>query len=124
MRAILGCAVVLGLACAATAGGQAKIDAKKLVGKWELVPEKDKKDKAVPTLVEFGANAKVSFTIGVAGQEVKVDGTYKLESDKLSVQLKYGDKDIKETLTVKKLTDDELVTEDSKSKTETLKRKK
>src|SRR5262245_11185346 len=112
MRAILGCAVVLGLACAASAGGQAKIDAKKLIGKWELVPEKDKKEKGPPTLIEFGPNSKVLFTVGVAGQEVKVEGTYKLESDKIAVQMKLGDKDIKETLTIKKLTDDELVTED------------
>jgi len=124
MRAILGCAVVLGLVCAANAGGQGKIDTKKLVGKWELVPDKDKKEKGPPTVIEFGANAKVSFIVGVAGQEVKVDGTYQLESDKIAVQMKLGDKDIKETLTIKKLTDDELVTEDSKSKIETLKRKK
>jgi uncharacterized protein (TIGR03066 family) len=136
MRTVLGCAAVLLLACGTTVAGQAKIDAKKLVGKWEPVAEKepgdpkdkkDKKEKAPPgpaMLVEFAANNKMTMTVTDAGKEIKVEGTYKLEADKLSVQMKLRDKEVTETLTVKKLTDDELVTEDSKNKTETLKRKR
>ena len=59
-----------------------------------------------------------------AGRDFRVPGTYKLEGDKLSVEMKVADKEVKETLTVKNLTDSELVTEDSKGKTETLKRKR
>ncbi len=139
MRAILGCVAVLALACGATTlAGQAKLDAKKLVGKWEPAPEKiDKKNKKdknedktppapppIPTIIEFSADGKLSMTVGEPGKDYRVDGTYKLDSDKLSVSLKVADKEIKETLTIKKLTDDELVTEDSKNKIEALRRKR
>jgi uncharacterized protein (TIGR03066 family) len=124
MRTVLGCVTILALACAATAAGQGKIDAKKLVGKWEPVPDKDKKDKLPGLLIEFMADGKVAMTVGGPGAEYKAEGTYKLEADKLAVTLKVGDKEAKDTLTVKKLTDDELVTEDSKGKVETLRRKK
>jgi uncharacterized protein (TIGR03066 family) len=125
MRAILGCAAVLALACGVTvAGGQAKVDAKKLVGKWSPAPDKDKKDKQVAMTIEFTADGKVSMTVGAAGAEYKAEGTYKLAADKLTVQMKVGDTEAKDTLTIKKLTDDELTTEDSKGKVEALKRKK
>jgi uncharacterized protein (TIGR03066 family) len=130
MRTVLGGAAVFLLACGAAVAGQAKIDAKKLIGKWEPAHEKDakdKKDKAPPgpaMIIEFAANNKMSMTVTDAGKDFKVEGTYKLEADKLSVQMKVRDKEVTETLTVKKLTDDELVTEDSKNKTETLKRKR
>src|SRR6188472_1160352 len=101
MRTVLGCAVVFALACGATlAAGQAKIDAKKLVGKWEPAHEKekekdkDKKDKAPPasagpaTLIEFTADGKMSLTVTEAGRDFRVPGTYKLEADKLTVEMK------------------------------------
>ena len=124
MRRVLGCAAVLVLACAATAVAQPKVDAKKLVGKWEPIPDKDKKEKLSGLLIEFTADGKVAMTVGGPGAEYKAEGTYKLEADKLSVTLKVGDKEAKDTLTVKKLTDDELTTEDSKGKEEKLKRKR
>src|SRR5215207_6905132 len=104
MRRVLGCAAILALACAATAVAQPKIDAKKLVGKWEPVPDKDKKDKLPGLLIEFTADGKVAMTVGVPGGEARVEGTYKLEADKLAVVMKAGDKEAKDTLTVKKLT--------------------
>lgn len=146
MRAVLGCAAGLALACGATLAGQAKIDAKFLAGRWEPVPEaepkpdpKDKKDKKEPKdkpppgpamVVEFAADPKtptegrMTMTVTDAGKEHRAEGTYKLEGDKLSVQLKLGEREVKETLTITKLTADELVTQDSKNKTESLKRKK
>ena len=124
MRTILGCAAILALACGATAAGQAKVDAKKLVGKWEPAPEKDKKEKPPAMVIEFTADGKVSMTVGAAGAEYKAEGSYKLDADKLSVTLKVGNQEAKDTLTVKKLTDEELTTEDSKGKVEALKRKR
>ena len=123
MRTMLGCLTIFALACAATvAAGQAKIDEKKLIGKWEPVPDKDKKEKLSGLVIEFMAGGKV--TMAVAGAESRAQGTYELKADKLAVTLKVGDREEKDTLTVKKLTDDELVTEDSKGKAETLKRKR
>jgi uncharacterized protein (TIGR03066 family) len=123
MRVILGCVAVLALAVAATAAGQAKVDAKLLVGKWEQAPDKDKKEKPPAMVIEFTADGKLSMIVGDTGKEFRVDGKYTLEVDKLAVVLKLADKEIKETLTVKKLTSTELVTEDSKNKTETLRKK-
>jgi uncharacterized protein (TIGR03066 family) len=122
MRRVLGCTAVLVLACAATAVAQPKIDAKKLVGKWEPVPDKDKKEKLSGLLIVFTDDGKV--TMAVAGAESRAQGIYELKADKLAVTLKVGDREEKDTLTVKKLTDDELVTEDSKGRAETLRRKR
>jgi uncharacterized protein (TIGR03066 family) len=54
----------------------------------------------------------------------KVEGTYKLESDKLEMALTMDGKETKETITITKLTDDEFVGKDSKGKEEKLKRVK
>ncbi len=138
MRAVLGSVVVLALACGTTvrAGQPAKLDANKLIGKWEPVPEKvdKKKDKKEedktpagpplpPTVIEFTKDGKLFVTVGEAGRDYRLDGTYQLAADKLIVSFKLPDKEVKETLTVKKLTDAELVTEDSKNQIETLRRK-
>jgi uncharacterized protein (TIGR03066 family) len=120
MRAILGCAAVLVLACAAAAQEKKdeKFDAKKLIGKWETG------DKKSTVVIEFAAEGKMTLTAGEPGKEIKAEGTYKLDGDKLDVSLKFMGEEQKEKLTIKKLTDTELVTEDSKGKSETLKRKK
>jgi len=143
MRLILGAALVLALACGTTLAGQGKVDGSKLAGKWEPVPEKandkdkdkdkDKKEKA-PTgpamVIEFTPDGKmpamgaVIMTVSSGGNDLRVEGKYQLMADKLTVKMKVGDKDVNETLTVKKLTDTELVTEDSKQKSETLRRKR
>ena len=123
MRTVLGCVAVVALACGVSVAGQGKVDVKKLVGKWAPVPEKDKKDKPPAMTLEFTADGKVSITAGPPGAEQRADGTYTLTGDKLAVQLKIDNADLKETLTIKKLTDTELTTEDSTGRAETLKRK-
>src|SRR5262245_16474964 len=89
MRAILGCAV-LALACAGTAAQEKKDDkkdesgnAKKLIGKWETG------DKKAPVLIEFAAEGKMTLMAGEPGKEIKAEGTYKLDGDKLDVSLKF-----------------------------------
>ena len=54
MRIVLGCALVVVMACGATAADE-KIDAKKLVGKWE---PKEKKEKG-NFVVEFQKDGKI-----------------------------------------------------------------
>ncbi|MCE9563574.1 MAG: hypothetical protein K8U57_16150 [Planctomycetes bacterium] len=143
MRLILGSALVMALCGATLAGQAAKVDGKLLAGKWEQTPDKvdtkkdkeDKEKKAPPPagpamVIEFTPNEKMplmgtmSVTVTDAGKDFKVDGKYTLAADKLTVEMKLGDKDVKETLTIKKLTDSEFVTEDSKQKTENLRRKR
>ncbi len=125
MRTILGCVTVLVLASGATVFAQAKIDAKKIIGRWEPVPEKDKKAPIGPGMVvEFTDKGAISMAIMDGGKDLRFEGKYTLAQDKLSIELKLGEKEIKETLTIKSLNDMELITEDSKGKAETLRRKR
>jgi uncharacterized protein (TIGR03066 family) len=121
MRTILGCVTMFAMTCGLAAADD-QVDLSKLIGKWELTEAK----KGQALTLEFAANKKISVTVGHPGEEVKIEGTYEVseKTNKLSVALKVSDQDIKEALTIKRLTDDELVTEDSKGKTGTMKRKK
>jgi uncharacterized protein (TIGR03066 family) len=123
MRAILGfgLAVLLVISAGVTAQdtkGTKKdtIDTKKLIGTWE---PKELPAGATAT-VEFTKDGKliVSFTFG--GKSDKVEGTYKLDGVKLSVDLK----EKKETSTITKLTDEELALKDDKGKEEAFKKHK
>jgi uncharacterized protein (TIGR03066 family) len=109
--------VVLALACGATA---ADIDGKKLVGKWE--PKTPKKGEDLK--MEFTKDGKLLLTGNQGGKEEKIEGTYKLDGDKLSFKLKIGDVSIDETVTITKLTDDELEGKDKDGKVEAFKKVK
>jgi uncharacterized protein (TIGR03066 family) len=118
MRALLGfgLAVLLVVSAGVSAQDKDKVDGKKLIGKWEpttLPP-------GAKAVIEFTKDNKlvVSFTIG--DKTEKIDGTYKLDGNKLMVDLK----DKKETNTVTKLTDEDLVVKDEKGKEEAFKRLK
>jgi uncharacterized protein (TIGR03066 family) len=116
MRAILG-GTLLALAVCAGAPAEDKkdaIDAKKLVGKWE--PKEKPKDRTL--LIEFTKDGKVTFTGSEGGKEMKAEGTYKVDGDKLTLDVKYGDKERKMTRIVSRLTDTELVSKEEGGKTE------
>ena len=53
-----------------------KVDAAKLVGKWELTKSSDE---SAPkgAMVEFTKDNKVTITFDANGKEVKLEGTYK-----------------------------------------------
>jgi uncharacterized protein (TIGR03066 family) len=122
MRMFIGAALLFSCATFAGAAGQDKdkdkdkVELKKLMGKWE---PKDGK-----IVIEFADKGKLVMTVDINGKSEKIEGTYKLEGTKLDVVINFLGKEQKETLTVKKLTDAELTTTDSKGKEETLKRKK
>ena len=120
MRTITGALVILAFCSFTTASGQDKekdkIDGKKLMGKWE--PKEGK------VVIEFADKGKLTLSVDADGKAQKFDGSYKLDGNRLEIAIMILDKEQKETLTVKKLTDEELVTTDSKGKDETLKRKK
>ena len=124
MRAILGCGLAAILILTAAVGAEdkkeEKIDGKKLLGKWEPGEAK----KGADVVIEFLKDGKLAITANAAGKEFKVDGTYKLTGNKLELAMSFMGQDKTDTATVLKLTDDELVTEDSKGKKETLKRLK
>ena len=119
MRVLFGCvlaALAVGFGPDA-AGREEKIDAKKLVGKW--TGESESTGETV--VMEFTKDGKLKIT-SKAKKEIQLNGTYTVDGDKLMVTLKAGDQEFKETLTIVKLTDDELVTKDSKGKKDTFER--
>lgn len=116
MRVLTGC--VLGVLLVASAGlSQEKVDDKKIVGKWEPTEGLPPGAKAT---VEFTKDGKLLINFSFGDKAEKIEGTYKLEGNKLSVDLK----EKKETSTVTKLTDEDLFLKDEKGKEEKFKRLK
>ncbi len=122
MRTLFGCTAMLVCFLTASAGwADEKIDVKKLVGKWE--PSDAKKD--VKVVLEFTKDGKLSVTADAAGEQVIVSGSWKLDGNKLTLEMKSGENEIKDTVTIKKLTDNVLEAEsDSKKRLEKFKRVK
>ncbi len=119
MRVFLSANVLLAFAGFTSAGEETKFDAKKLIGKWELAKPKDGTPK---TVVEFAEKGKLTLEVTVGDKVQKIEGTYKLDGNKLDLALTVGDKEMKETFTVSKLTDDEMTSKDSRGKEDTLKK--
>jgi uncharacterized protein (TIGR03066 family) len=119
MRTLIGAGLVLMLACG-TAFAEEKFDAKKLVGKWE--PTAPKKGDAM--VMEFTKDGKVIVTGSLDGKEVKIEGTYKLDGEKLSFKLTFNTETVDESVTITKLTDDELEGKDKKGEVEAFKKVK
>ena len=124
MRTLIGVGMVLALACGVTAADD-KIDGTKLLGKWE--PKDPKKGEEF--VMDFLKDGKLSVTGTLDGKLQTLDGTYKLDGAKLSFELKVKGADgkveeIKEVVTLTKLTDDEMEGKDKEGKVEALKRVK
>lgn len=116
-------ALALGALIVVTAGfGTAADDdnAKKIVGKWEVT--KSGSDLPTGSTVEFTKDGKL--TAIVKGDDTKIEGTYKVEKDKLSVKLKVGDQSVEETVTITKLSDTELELKDKDAKVDVFKKAK
>ena len=76
------------------------------------------------TVIEFRKDDKMTITTTVKGKELKIDCTYKVEGNKLTVTSKPGEEVIVQTRTISKLTDTEMVSADEKGKEDTLVRMK
>jgi len=115
---------VLGACLIAFAGPASAQDdhAKKIVGAWEVA--KTTGDLPAGTTVEFQKDGKIAIVIKEADKDMKLDGTYKVEKDKLNVTITVMGQKHEESLTIKKLTDDALELEDKDKKVETFKKKK
>ena len=124
MRVLIGMGVVLavtgGLVAAEKKEEKEKIDGAKLVGKWE--PKEPKKGEEF--VMEFTKDGKMIVAGTLDGKPQKLEGSYKLAGDKLSFELKASGETIKETITLLKLTDDELEGREKDGRVEVLKRAK
>lgn len=121
MRTGFGVALVVVLAVGTGGSADEKdtpVDAKKLVGRW--VPQDGKKDTSV--VIEFTAGGKLVITTTADSKTEKYEGTYKVAANKLVIAMKVRDAEVRHEVTVLKLTDAELLTEDEKGKKETFAR--
>ena len=111
MRTLLGCVATLALCFGVSAEDKKdeKIDAKKLVGKWEP------KEKEKAFVIEFTKDGKLVIT-STLDEKSKAEGSYKVDGKKILATLKLGGKEVTHTLTVSKLTDTELVSIDEDGK--------
>jgi uncharacterized protein (TIGR03066 family) len=103
----------------ALVGAAGTDNAKKIVGLWEVT----KSEGAPPgATVEFTKDGKLKVRAKLGDKELNIDGTYKVEGDKLDVTLMFDGKTIKETNKIKKLTEQQMILEDEKGKVEEFKR--
>jgi uncharacterized protein (TIGR03066 family) len=95
----------------------------KIVGTWELIKSEDG---PVGAVVDFTADGKLKVTVKDPGGETLVlGGTYAITGDKVTLTVKDPDgKEQKETGTITKLTDTEMVVKDEKGKIDEFKKKK
>jgi uncharacterized protein (TIGR03066 family) len=119
MRLLVAC---LFAACAAVAGNatpvpqekeKEKPNPEKLVGKWKLTKTSGEFPKDGGAVVEYTKDGKMTITLTVGDNTIEMKGKYKLDKHKIdyTVKLPNGE-DKSEILTIKKLTDGELVTTD------------
>jgi uncharacterized protein (TIGR03066 family) len=118
-------ALVLGvfaLGLAAGAVADEKDYPKLIVGKWEIT----KSDLApVGSVVEFTKDGKLMAVVKDQGQELKLEGTYKVDKDKLNTKIKLPcGNTTDDTDTIKMLTDESMEIENSMKKVTAFKRKK
>jgi uncharacterized protein (TIGR03066 family) len=115
---------LLGVVMVVVAGtAQAQDDnAKKIVGIWEVA--KAGGDLPAGSTIEFTKDKMIKAVVKVEGMEVKLEGTYEVVKEKLTVKIKVADQNIEETATIKKLTDDALEIEDKDKKVDVFKKKK
>src|SRR5215207_5957068 len=78
MLAAFALAVLMGVAVRPVAAEDDNV--KKIVGKWEVTKGAEL---SVGDVFEFTKDGKVIATVAVNKKEVKVEGTYKIEKDKL-----------------------------------------
>jgi uncharacterized protein (TIGR03066 family) len=118
-------AAVAAIVCLVGAGARAeekKDLAKQLVGKWECT-KADEGTLPVGSVVEFTKDGKMKVTVKQGDQEMTIDGTYTVEAHKFTFALKMGDQEHKDTITVKKISDKEMSTEDKDGKKVEMKKK-
>jgi len=120
MRFLTGLALAAALAAPAGADDRkdAPLDAAKLLGKWEPAePAKDAR-----TVLEFDKGGKAALTVRFENSTARLEGTYTLDGDRLTVVLKAGPKEERTAFTVRKLTDAVLEYEDARGRSVAMRR--
>ena len=103
MRTLLGIGLLIVMSGGLLAADE-KIDAKKLLGKWE--------HKEMQFFVTFLKDGKVTLD----GGDLQAEGTYKVDGNKIKLKIKLGDMEKEMSRTITKLTDTELTSTDDDKK--------
>jgi uncharacterized protein (TIGR03066 family) len=106
----------------ALAGAEEK-NAKLLLGSWE-VTKSGPGSLPEGTVVEFAAGGKMKLTLEVKGENLVLEATYSVKGDKFTITEKKGAEMRTQMVKIKKITDDQLLTENENGKEVELKRKK
>jgi uncharacterized protein (TIGR03066 family) len=106
---------VAAVVCLMVTGARADDNAKLIVGKW-TVSKADEGTVEPGATVEFTADGKCKAIHKKGTEEATIEGTYKVDGDKLTMTLKIGDQEQKIDITIKKLTKTDLHTENSEGK--------
>jgi len=102
---------------------ESKIEADKLVGKWELTKGPDEVPKGM--VIELTKDGKLTATFEFDGKKVEMTGTYKLDGAKLSHKVKGPDgMEHEDDDTITTLTDEKMVMIDKDKKETEWKKKK
>ena len=116
MRSILtACAFMVGGVAIAAPVPKERAEADRVVGKWKLVKSSNTAPGfAVSLEMELTSTGKLILRQSVGGGPMTVfEGEYKVMKDQLPYSVKYpGGGEKKETLTIKKLTETELIVVD------------
>ena len=100
----------------------ADIDKDKMVGVWEIT---DTEGIAPGTTVEFTKDGKIKLNTSQGDQKFTLEGTYKVEKDKLHYTYKLPDGGERKAVdTIKEVTNDRLVLLTEENRTEKYKKRK
>lgn len=95
---------------------------KLIVGMWE-VTKADEGTVPVGAHFELTKDGKIKAAFKKDGEDMKAEGTYKLEKATLSVTLKIGEEEQSNKVTITKLTEKEMTVKDDDGKVVELKKK-
>lgn len=118
MRVVVGSVLVLAVFATAAAQDK-KIDRATLLGKWTHKTEK--KEPGLGTaFIEFSKDEKVALGVDFAGASEVLEGTYKLDGDKLAISMKIKGELREVKWSIKVISGDEFSLTDSEGKTTTV----
>lgn len=99
-------------------------NADRVVGVWKIVKSDTPTPEGRQAEVEFTADGKLELRVEFAGGRTVRKGTYKVEGDKIKYELSTDNGVRGETLVIKSIAADDMVTEDPDGKKETFERVK
>lgn len=89
--------------------------AKMVVGKWEAT-KADSGTVPEGTIIEFTKDGKMKIFATEKEADFAIDGTYKMDENKIKFTIKIGDAEKTNTITITKISDKEMSTKDKDSK--------